>query len=140
MTRRVDPAQIEAIIRKPYTIEVMQGEDPAEGVVAQVSEWLGCLTAGATREEALSRIDDAMYDWVEGRLEDGLDIPPPMSESGGTVVVKMPRTLHSDIRRRAAREGVSMNQWISTTLARVVGAPDGARVTRSPTRRAAARR
>lgn len=44
-----------------------------------------------------------------------------MREFGGTVVVKMPNTLHRDVAKRAEHEGVSLNQWIATTIARGVG-------------------
>ena len=112
---------VEEIVNRPYTIEVVYGETPDEGVLARVAEWPGCMTAGDTREEALTRLGDAMRDWVKGRIEKGLEIPEPMTDYGGKVVVQMPRSLHRDVMHRAEHEGVSMNQWISTTLARAVG-------------------
>lgn len=115
-------SEVEEIVGRPYSIELEYGRTPDEGIAAYVAEWPGCITAGSSREEALARIGDAMRDWVEARLRDGLDIPEPMREYGGTVVVKMPRSLHRDAAKRAAREGVSMNQWISTTVARAIGA------------------
>ena len=121
--RKATASDIEKIICRPYTVELDYGETPEDGVAAYVVDWPGCITAGATRAEALARIGDAMYDWVEGRLKDGLEIPEPMKEYGGTVVVKMPRMLHRDAARRARHEGVSMNQWISTTVARAIGTP-----------------
>jgi len=36
-------------------------ETTAEGVVAQVAEWPGCMTAGAKREEAIAHLEDAKY-------------------------------------------------------------------------------
>jgi predicted RNase H-like HicB family nuclease len=113
--------EIEEIVSRPYTIEVVYGETPDEGVLARVAEWTGCMTAGDTREEALARIGDAMRDWVRARMEEGRRIPEPMTKYGGKVVVQMPRSLHRDVMHRAENEGVSMNQWISTTLARAVG-------------------
>src|SRR3989442_8581332 len=84
MTRgRATKNEIEAIVNRPYTIEVIYGEAPDDGVLARVAEWPGCLTAGDTREEALSRIGDAMRDWVKARLERGLPIAEPMTEYGG---------------------------------------------------------
>lgn len=115
-------SEVEKTVGRPYSIEIEYGQTPDEGVAAYVAEWPGCITAGSSREEALARIGDAMRDWVEARLRDGLEIPEPMREYGGTVVVKMPRSLHRDAAKRAAREGVSMNQWISTTVARAIGA------------------
>ena len=133
----MNKAEVEAILRGPYTIELEYGETPEGGVAALVAEWPGCITAGDTREEALGRIGDAMRDWVEYRLAHGLEIPEPMKRYGGTVVVKMPKSLHRDVERRAEHEGVSMNQWIATTIARAIGSAGGSRVI-STARRAAA--
>ena len=132
--------EIEEIIKRPYTIEVVYGDDPDDGVLARVAEWPGCMTAGDTREEALSRIGDAMRDWVKARIAEGRPIAEPMSGYGGKVVVQMPRTLHRDVIHRAEREGVSMNQWISTTLARAVGSEGKEKPAPSPSGRLHARK
>src|SRR5256712_13853325 len=79
------------------------------------------MAAGDTREEALTRLGDAMRGWVKARIEEGLEIPEPMTDYGGKVVVQIPRSLHRDVMHRAEHEGVRMNQWFSTTLARAVG-------------------
>ncbi len=126
-------AQIEDIVSRPYTVELVYGEDPSEGVVARVAEWPGCMTAGDTREEALAHLGEAMRDWAADRLERGLGIPEPITSYGGKVLVQMPKSLHRDVMKRAEREGVSMNQLISTTLARAMGLVDAigpARVSR----------
>lgn len=114
-------AEIENIVNRPYTIEVVYPDDASDGVLARVAEWPGCMSAGDTREAALERIGDAMRDWVETRLQAGLEIPAPITHFGGKVLVQMPKSLHRDVVRRAQREGVSMNQLISTTLARAMG-------------------
>lgn len=132
--RKPTEAEIEAIVRKPYTVDVIYGDDPEEGVAAGIVEWPGCLTAGDTREEALAHLHDAMYDWVEARLAWGLDIPEPSANYGGAVLVRMPRSLHRDAVRRAGREGVSLNQWLSTTIARAIGPAEGPEI--AETRRA----
>lgn len=121
MMSKVSRKDIAEIVGRPYTIELEYGDTAEDGVVARVAEWWGCMTAASTRADALRRIEDAMHDWVEARLAAGLDIPEPMQQFGGKVLVTMPRSLHRDIAHRSDAEGVSMNQWISTTLARAVG-------------------
>ncbi len=133
-------AQIEDIVNRPYTVEVAYGEDSSEGVLARVAEWPGCMTAGDTREEALERIGEAMREWVADRLEHGLAIPEPITSYGGKVLVQMPKSLHRDVMKRAEREGVSMNQLISTTLARAMGFADAIGPARVSRRRVRARR
>lgn len=137
---KVTKAQIEDIVNRPYTVEVVYGEDPSEGVLARVAEWPGCMTAGDTREEAFEHIGEAMRDWVEYRLGHALGIPEPITSYGGKVLVQMPKSLHRDVMKRAEREGVSMNQLISTTLARAMGFGDAIGPTRVSRGRVTARR
>jgi len=118
---KVAKSRIEAIVRKPYTIDLVYGDTPEDGVVAKVAEWPGCMTAGDTREEALARIGDAMWDWVEGRLEDGLDVPEPTAAFSGKLLLRLPRDIHRDADHRARAEGVSLNQWLGTAIARELG-------------------
>lgn len=113
--------ELDEILRRPYTIELEYGETPEAGVAAYVVEWPGCITAGDTRAEALSRIEDAMAAWAEFRLEAGLDIPEPLGEFGGRILLRVPKSLHRDIVRVAEHEGVSVNQWLSATIAKSVG-------------------
>lgn len=118
---KVAKSKIEAIIRKPYRIDLVYGDTPEDGVVAKVAEWPGCLTAGDTREDALAHIGDAMWDWVEGRLEDGLDVPAPTAAFSGKLLLRLPRDIHRDADHRARAEGVSLNQWLGTAIARELG-------------------
>lgn len=120
-------AEIQAILAKPYAVELVYGETPDEGVLAQVTEWPGCMTAGETREEALSRIEDAMWDWVEARLKAGLDIPEPMAGYSGKVLLRVPRDIHRAAERRAREEGTSLNTWLTTAIARELGPVERAR-------------
>jgi len=121
--RRASNEKLDEILRRPYTIEIEYGETPEEGVAAYVAEWPGCITAGATREEALARIGDAMRDWAAARLARRQRVAEPLKEYGGTIVTRLPRSLHRDAEKRAQHEGVSLNQWVATTLARAIGSP-----------------
>ncbi len=49
------------------------------------------------------------------------ELPPPR-EYSGKVNLRMPKSLHQDLVRRAEQEGVSLNQLIVTALARSLGA------------------
>lgn len=124
--------ELEAILTKPYAVEFVYGETPDEGVVAQIAEWPGCMTAGATREEAVMHLEDAMRDWVEARLRAKLDIPEPMASYSGRVLLRMPRNVHRAAGQRAREEGTSLNTWLATAIARELGPVDH-RVGRTPT-------
>ncbi len=72
--------RVRAIMRRPYTRSI-RGE-PAEGYLAWVHEFPGCLTAGDTPEEALALLDDATAVWLASRLHDGLAVPEPEPPPG----------------------------------------------------------
>jgi len=55
-------------------------------------------------------------------LDDGDDIPEPIAPGNfpGKVLVRMSRSLHRDLARRAEAEGVSLNRYVVTALASAV--------------------
>lgn len=126
--------ELDAILARPYAVEFIYGETPDEGVVAQVAEWPGCMTAGATREEAIANLEGAMHDWAQARLRAKLDIPEPMASYSGKVHLRMPRDVHRAAEQRARREGTSLNTWLATAIARELG-PARDRKTRALTPR-----
>lgn len=104
----------------PYAVEVRHDED---GYFAKVVDLPGCMTWADTAEELWPMIEDAKAAWIEGSLEEGLPIPEPrdVGEFSGKVNLRMPKGLHRDLVRRAEAEGVSLNQYMATALARSVG-------------------
>lgn len=109
----------------PYTIEfVHDTSDPDEPVwFATVRELRGCMTEADSFEEAGRLIRDAMLVWIEDALASGEPIPEPMTEEtfSGKFSVRLPKSLHRDLARQAEREGVSLNQYITSVLSRAVG-------------------
>ena len=118
---------IDYYLSLPYTIELTP--EPEGGWFVSVKELPGCMSQGDTSEEAIQMIRDAMSGWIEVALEDGDSIPQPreLDDYSGKFVVRVPRSLHRDLIETAEREGVSLNQYICTTLARSVGRPVAAR-------------
>jgi antitoxin HicB len=112
---------IDYYMNLPYTIELQC--DPEHGWFVRVKELRGCMSAGDTAEEALAMIQEAKAGWLEVALEEGLAIPEPRAEEdySGKFVVRVPRSLHQELVESAAREGVSLNQYINVALARSVG-------------------
>jgi predicted RNase H-like HicB family nuclease len=109
----------------PYTIALVRDEDDEgnAGYVAEVEELPGCLSQGATPEDAIRNIFDAMEGWLSVALEDGKAIPEPRAGKNysGRFLLRIPQTLHAELAREAEREGVSLNQYAAITLARGVG-------------------
>jgi antitoxin HicB len=104
----------------PYTVEVRKTD---EGYFAKVLELDGCMTWADTFEELGAMIEDAKAAWISDALEDGDEIPEPKDTEGysGRLNLRLPKSLHRDLARRAAEESVSLNQLMVSELARAVG-------------------
>ena len=113
--------KLKKYLAKPYARELIRNEDGTW--FARVMELKGCMTEGNTREEALKNLDDAMKGWIDVAIEDGESIPEPLESRSfsGKFVVRVPRSLHRNLAKRAEVEGVSLNQVVVTALAREVG-------------------
>ena len=63
----------------PYTIRIFKYTeyDGKEHFGAEIPELPGCGAEGRTREEALTKLQEAKRAWIEVSLERGLDIPEP---------------------------------------------------------------
>lgn len=105
----------------PYTREIVRNKDGTW--FARVVEFPGCMTEGDTADEAMKNLDEAMAGWIAVHLEDNDPIPPPLSSDqySGKFLMRVPRTLHRELARRADLEGVSLNQYALSALARAVG-------------------
>ncbi len=69
-------------------------------------------------------VTESITAWIESALDHGDPIPSPrarLRSCSGRFVVRTTPSLHSALARRAASEGVSMNQWIVEQLAGVAG-------------------
>jgi antitoxin HicB len=61
-----------------YTILIeLLPETEGGWYVAVAPDLAGCITGGATPEEALANIKTAIADWIEAARKEGLPIPPP---------------------------------------------------------------
>lgn len=111
---------LEYYMSLPYTIEMIY--DPEDAWFVRVKELPGCMSQGDDPNDAIEMIHDAMRGWLEVSLEDGDVIPEPApdEEFSGKFVVRLPRSLHRQLVETAAREGVSLNQFVNVALARAV--------------------
>ena len=98
----------------PYNIVFRHVKDESgEYYFATVQELDGCMSDGATLEEAHANIREAMEGWIETKLEAGFPVPVPMDADkySGKFVIRLPKTLHRRLSVEAEREGVSLNQY-----------------------------
>jgi predicted RNase H-like HicB family nuclease len=101
---------------------LVKSDAPGAGWSAKVEELPGCSADGATPEEAATRVQEAMRVWIEEAVAHGREVPKPRSAAthSGRLLVRMPQSLHAELARAAEREEVSLNQFITGTLASAV--------------------
>lgn len=93
--------------------------DPDGGFVAEIEDLPGCMTQAETLDDLFAAIQDARRAWIEAAYGMGQDIPLPkeLDEYKGKILVRIPRSLHRDLAHAAKKEGVSLNQYITSLLA-----------------------
>lgn len=94
--------------------------DPDGGYVILFPDLPGCMTQVETLDEVGPMADDVRRLWIETEYERGAEIPLPSypEEYSGKFVLRLARSLHRALAESAAREGVSLNQYAATLLAR----------------------
>lgn len=113
--------RISEIVRRSYTREFTPNADGTW--FAKIVEFPGCITQGDSIAETMANLEDAMVGWIAVHLEDGDPIPDPIDDAAfsGKFLVRVSKSLHRALARRAEIEGVSLNQLVNTQLARAVG-------------------
>jgi antitoxin HicB len=76
----------------------------------------GCMSDGATIEEAIINAADAENEWLMASKDWDKAIGKP-----GRFVTRMPRWMYQGLQYNADREGISMNTLIVSMLARGLG-------------------
>ena len=96
--------------------------DPARSLyVARAPELEHCSAEGATRAEAVARVDEEIDAQLRNIHEQGGRVPPAVDEEGsafsGELSAKVSRALHRDLVWQAKAEGVELPQLVSEMLA-----------------------
>lgn len=126
-----------------------------KGYWAWVSELPNCSTFGATQSEALSTVAQLLPAYLKAAIESNSSIPTPegreleADEVGGTIVLRLPKSLHLGLKHAAQTENTSLNQFALYALTKMVyqtTMPDTMRLTpkkkpdtrKTPSKKAAA--
>lgn len=105
---------IKKYINLPYNYIIQQITDESGTYFyARVLELDGCQSTGETFDEAYKNLKEAMIGWISTKLENGFDVPLPISSVNysGKFVLRIPKSLHYKLSIEAAQEGVSLNQY-----------------------------
>jgi antitoxin HicB len=131
MTTTTDRKPLEYYLNLKYPVTFEAA--PEGGYFVQIEDLQGCYSQGETVEEAMEMIEEARQLWLESAYEDGLDIPLPRGEReySGKFNVRFPKSLHRRLDQMADREGVSLNQFLVSTLSREVGLEESKRKKRA---------
>lgn len=94
--------------------------DPDGGYAILFPDLPGCYTEADTLDEIPAAVEEARTLWLETAYEQGMDIPMPShpEECSGKILLRLPKSLHRRLLDQAAHEGVSLNQYAVSVLAR----------------------
>jgi predicted RNase H-like HicB family nuclease len=95
----------------------------ANAWLALVEELPGCQARGDTPEEATQALREEMALWISDSLENGRPIPRPRTEPGapdGQLSLEIPQSLHEALTLAAIREGLTVDQLVTISLASLV--------------------
>ena len=86
--------------------------------VVRVPELEGCVTHGATMEEAVIHAKEAIAVYLESLKARGEAVPKPLAEQKftGKIPLRIDPNLHRDLVVKAQIEGTSLNKYIERTL------------------------
>ena len=109
----------------PYTIEIVpMPNSQGEGFIARLPE-IGrpAITGdGKSREEAIANLLATQKERLSDYLRKGIKIPEPVQkeEYSGKFLLRIPAKLHMILSKQAQAEGISLNQYIKSTLEKAV--------------------
>ena len=116
--------KLEHYLNRPYTFQVETHEEGGGTYYSiRVLELDGCITTGDTLEEVARDIKDAMREWLQLNIKLGKAIPEPLKSRvyNGKVMLRMTPSLHEALMLRALEEGVSLNQYLISSLSQNLG-------------------
>ena len=93
----------------PFTLE----QDDDGSYFISYPDLPGCMSCGATIEDAIEMGKDAKKCWIESALNGKEFIPEPKAapDYPDNFKLRMPRSLYRQLAKDARNEGVSMNQY-----------------------------
>jgi len=121
MTTTIDRKPLDYYLNLKYPVTLEAASEG--GYFVQIEDLPGCYSQGETAEEAMEMIEEARQLWLESAYEDGIVIPLPKAtkDYSGKFNVRIPKSLHRWLDQMAVREGVSLNQYLVSTLSKSAG-------------------
>jgi predicted HicB family RNase H-like nuclease len=119
--------QVEYYMSLPYTITVRYRPEQGGYYVAGFIELPDLTMTGDTPEEAVKELLIEKAEWFETCLKLGVKIPLPVEPQkySGKILLRMSPSMHESLIRIAELEGISLNQYMTSALARAIGFDEG---------------
>lgn len=116
--KRAKPRTLDDYMALDYPIQLVA--DPDGGYVVIFHDLPGCMSQIETLDELPAVAREIRHLWTEGVLSAGGEVPLPSYPEtySGRFNLRLPRSLHRALAESAAREGVSLNQYVLALLAR----------------------
>lgn len=114
--------QVKKLLEQSYSRVVVPEGDGH--YTAEILEFAGCTSTGATPALAYANLERAAEDWLTRWLGTGRAAPRPFTsrETSGRFALRLPKSLYVRASQAAARESVSLNLYIANAVAERVGA------------------
>lgn len=91
--------------------------------VAESEDLKGCVGQGENIEEALDELAINEEEWLATAEEYGVEIPEPTvkiaAEYSGKFMTRVSPKVHKEAAEHAAREGISLNQYVNNAIVAV---------------------
>lgn len=109
---------LEEYLALQYPLEVVAEREG--GYTVRFPDLPGCVSRVEDLADVGAVAEEIRRGWLTIAFEEGEPIPLPSypEEFSGKFVVRLPRSLHRELAVSAAREGVSLNQYVVALLAR----------------------
>jgi len=113
-----------------YTISIRKENHDGESYyVGRVAEFPNISSFEDSYEESHALVIDAILTLKkiadESQVPFPAPYPQPTDEFSGRITLRLPKTLHAKVSKKASQEEVSVNQYVVTAIATYVGETDG---------------
>lgn len=118
--------KVDYYMNLPYTMTVKRHDDQGVYYLAGFVELPDLFMTGPTPEDAVRELLLEKEEWFELNIKSGYKIPLPLQSQkySGILNFRMPKHLHQTVAVIAEREGVSINQYLLSAVAKAAGADE----------------
>ncbi|MDA8104666.1 MAG: type II toxin-antitoxin system HicB family antitoxin [Nitrospiraceae bacterium] len=121
--------------QSPYPFEAYAhvvsplSDEEGGGFLITFPDLPGCMSDGATIEEAIKNGREAFHSWMSAWIDSERPVPQPAfsaedaaaEEASGRFITRVPKSVHLRLTAKARAEGVSLNTLVVSLLSEGLG-------------------